>query len=99
MTSEETTESVRAQLVAMMAECDQFSHVQELQNAKLFISFILRVLGRDAGFDLLVKQQLEFSVGRVHPPPRWFHCCANDPHHIIRNRMLSWQIDHPEEGK
>ena len=88
--------TTQEQLDAMVKECRQYSHVTILQQAAIFIKVVIERLGENEEFDNLVENQLSFCVGRIHPDPRWFFQCCNHPHHVIRNRLLSWSNDHPE---
>ena len=83
------------ELTKMIKEAERYSHVDELASAARFLKDVRNKCGERADFDELVRLQLSMSVGRVHASPRWFYRTANDPHHVIRNRLLAWSIDNP----
>ena len=85
--------TVEEKLVEMLEREMKMEHV-ELHAVRLaFLNRVWYCANRDISFRELVTKQLDLYCGV--PDPRAFveHC--NTPKHLIRNRMLSWDIDHP----
>lgn len=73
------------------------SHV-ELHKVRLrFFEGMWDYSNKDLTFRHLVKSQLELYCGT--PDPRDLYRACNSPKHLIRNRMLSWDIDHPTSSE
>ena len=79
-------------LVAVIEREMKLSHVP-LHAARLqFLNAMWDYANRDISFREIVEAQLNLYVGIPDPRNLYEHC--NSPKHLIRNRMLTWAIDH-----
>ena len=60
-----------------------------------FISDVLARYGKYPEFDKLVDAQVALFCGEISPHK--FVTICNSPTHAIRNKLITWYIDHPEE--
>lgn len=67
------------------------------QSISEFLVLMQKYYGIDPTFAELVDKQLSlYCVGGPTYPLDFFAVC-NDSKHLIRNRMLTWAIDHPHQ--
>ena len=80
----------------MLEQCLRYWHVPAYQLAYNNLLVVQRRAGVDEALCTLVDQNIAMYVGCDYPPPQDFWEAINSPHHIIRNRLLAWWIDHPD---
>jgi len=86
--------TIEEKLLKVLEHEMKLSHL-ELHGARLaFFKRVWDCANRDISFRELVSKQFELYVGI--PDSRDLYAHINSPRHVIRNRLLSWAIDHPE---
>jgi len=60
-----------------------------------FFKRLMECIHEDVDFKAMVQQQLDLYCGR--PYPKAVYKTMNEPHHMIRNMMMRWDIDHVKE--
>ena len=75
---------------------DAETHLAHVEGHDVRMAFLDRLTYcyLDPDFRDLVEKQLSLYCGS--PDPRIFVAVCNDPKHVIRNRMIAFEIDHPE---
>jgi len=72
----------------------QLEHVEDHVVRREVLKTIISKLGIDPRFDGLLELQLTLFVD-LWVDPRDFVAVVNNPRHVIRQFLLSWNIDHP----
>ncbi len=73
-----------------------YPHIPKYDLYKSFLDRVIYCYLRDSKFAELVDRQLSlYYQERVHIMD--FYETCNIPGHLIRERMIVWDIDHPEE--
>lgn len=81
----------------LLVEEVRMAHVEGHEARKAFINTVRLRLGKDKKFDALVQSQLDLLLGE-YLDPRTFCAICNSSTHKIRNMLITWCIDHPEEA-
>jgi hypothetical protein len=81
-------------LAGMRKQALMYPNLQAHESRLTFIDDVIGLCRKDAGFAELVNGVLNNYVNE--PDPVTFHGVCNHPAHKVRNRMITWYIDHPD---
>jgi len=75
----------------------KMAHVELHDVREAFIDIVVKRVRESVSFSDLVERQL--SLYCKPPDPRTFYEVCNQPGHLVRERLITWGIDHPSPEK
>lgn len=84
----------------MIDDGEKHAHREGHAVRQAFLRILLSRLGKYPEFDALVDKQFSLFCNAEDGgwvDPVYFFNTVNNPYHRIRDRLISWYIDHPED--